>query len=160
MARAQGSGKCFKQLFTGFAEALARGKNGDEKFHLSGLAYYQFFKDSPAAFLVLNYCNVMKTNKDTSPYFQEVKEVNKICLKNSPRPLKKGRKTEASGPTEGPVTAKHGCCQKVWSKVYTIRQRGEGEGGVPPVKAPAFDKMRMDQTCLLGQLAQKTGKKW
>jgi TetR/AcrR family transcriptional regulator len=84
--------KWFRRLLAGFEEALAKGENGYEKFRLSGLAYYQFFTDFPAAFRVLNYCNVIKTNKDTSAYFQQLMQLNNMMFEKFVGAIEEGKR--------------------------------------------------------------------
>lgn len=50
----------FRRLFTYCGEAMARGKNGNEKLRLSGTAYYRFFKDNPETFRVINSIGAVK----------------------------------------------------------------------------------------------------
>lgn len=84
--------KWFKQLFSYFEEALKKGTNGYEKFRLSGLAYYQFSKDFPSAFRLLNYCNVIKTNKDSSSYFQEMMQLGNTMFPKFADSIEEGKR--------------------------------------------------------------------
>jgi TetR/AcrR family transcriptional regulator len=62
--------KVFKRLLSYFEAAIARGETGFEKIRLSGLAYYQFYKDCPDSFRLLNYCRFIKITDETSPAHQ------------------------------------------------------------------------------------------
>jgi AcrR family transcriptional regulator len=67
--------KVFQQLLSYFETAIAEGGTGFEKIHRSGLAYYQFFKDCPDAFRLLNYCRYIKTADAGSPVHQEMDDI-------------------------------------------------------------------------------------
>lgn len=84
--------KWFKLLFSRFEEALQKGTNGYEKFYLSGLTYYQFSKDYPSAFRLLNYCNIIKSNKDRSANFQEMMQIGNIMFQNFAKTIEEGKK--------------------------------------------------------------------
>lgn len=84
--------KWFNRLFYCFEEALQKGINGYEKFHLSGLAYYQFSKDFPRAFRLLNYCNLIKTNKDSSANFKEMMLVGDTMFQKFAEAIEEGKK--------------------------------------------------------------------
>ena len=84
--------KWFKRLFIYFEEAMAKGENGYDKYRLSGRAYFQFFKGFPSAFRLLNYCNFIKANKDTSSNFQEMMLIRNEMFQMFAETIEEGKK--------------------------------------------------------------------
>lgn len=84
--------KWFKKLFVYFEEAMAKGENGYDKFRLSGRAYFQFSKDFPSAFRLLNYCNLIKSNKDSSSNFQEMMLIGDKMFQMFAETIEEGKK--------------------------------------------------------------------
>lgn len=84
--------KWFKKLFSYFEEVMLKKTSGYDKFRFSGLAYYQFSKDYPAAFRLLNHCNVINTNKDTSSNFQKMMLLGNEMFRRFSETIEEGKK--------------------------------------------------------------------
>lgn len=84
--------KCFERLFIYFEEAMSKGVNGYDKFRLSGRAYFQFSKDFPPAFRLLNYCNLIKSNKDSSSNFQRMMLIGNEMFQMFAETIEEGKK--------------------------------------------------------------------
>ncbi len=65
--------KGFKQLIACFKDAVSKGTTGFEKIRLSGLAYYQFYKNFPDTFRLLNYCRFINASEEHGSRYQEMK---------------------------------------------------------------------------------------
>ncbi len=118
--------KWFERLFSYFEDALAKGNNGYEKFRLSGLAYFQFSKDFPSAFRLLNYCNVIKNNKDISVNFQKMMKVGDIMFQKFAYTIEEGKK---DGSIRADLDPKMGAYAGVYLSIgflNIISEKGEG----------------------------------
>ncbi len=56
--------------------ALERGQNAREKIHMINLAHLSFYKEHPGLFQILNYLPANQQNIETSPHYQEMKQIN------------------------------------------------------------------------------------
>lgn len=68
--------KGFHLLMTYFEAAMAKGFNGFEKIRLSGQAYYQFYKDHPDTFRLINHCKYLKAGEQ-SPNHQVMQNLER-----------------------------------------------------------------------------------
>jgi AcrR family transcriptional regulator len=57
--------KGFHLLMTYFEAAIAAGATGFEKIQRSGQAYYQFYKDHPDSFRLINHCKYLKAGAES-----------------------------------------------------------------------------------------------
>lgn len=81
--------KGFKQLLACFEAAINGGNTGFDKIRLSGLAYYQFYKDFPDAFRLLNRCRLVK--EDISNYHQAILQMEQSMFQMFAAAIEKGK---------------------------------------------------------------------
>lgn len=97
--------KGFKQLLSYFEAAIAKGETGFEKIRLSGLAYYQFYKDCPDAFRLLNHCRFTKIKAEESPIHQEMMVLEKMMFEMFTKAMESGK---ADGSIRSDLDARKG----------------------------------------------------
>lgn len=57
-------------------DTLERGENAREKIHLINLAHFNFYKEHPDLFQILNYLPANQQSIDASPHYQEVRQID------------------------------------------------------------------------------------
>jgi TetR/AcrR family transcriptional regulator len=97
--------KGFKQLLSYFEAAIEKGQNGFEKINLSGLAYYQFYKDFPDAFRLLNHCRFTKIKTEESPVHQEMMALENMMFEMFTKAMESGK---ADGSIRADLDARKG----------------------------------------------------
>lgn len=80
----------FVKMFSYFQKASQKGKTAFEKLHLACLAYYQFYKDCPETFRLMNYIGYVK--KNNSPQQKEWMEFDNRMFEQIARIVKDGKK--------------------------------------------------------------------
>lgn len=139
--------KWFKRLFGYFEEALAKGANGYEKFRLSGLAYYRFSKDFPSAFRLLNYCNLIKNNKDSSSNFQEMMSIGNKMFQIFAATIEEGKK---DGSVRADLDPKLGAYSVVYLSIgflNIITEKGENIQKYHRIEKDALIGYGLDVLC-------------
>ncbi|HEX3048360.1 MAG TPA: TetR/AcrR family transcriptional regulator [Bacillota bacterium] len=86
--------KGFQQLMSYFETAIAKGATGFEKIHLSGLAYYQFYKDHPDTFRLMNHCKYLKTGAE-SPKHQSMHDLDSRMFQMFAAAIETGKQDES-----------------------------------------------------------------
>jgi AcrR family transcriptional regulator len=84
-------GKVFQQLLSYFERAMAEGETGFAKIRRSGLAYYQFFKDHPDGFRLLNSCRYIKIADPQSPVHQAMEQMEKSMFQMFIKAMETGK---------------------------------------------------------------------
>ncbi len=62
-------------------DALERGENARDKIRLINLAHLSFYKEHPDLFQILNYLPANQQNIETSPHYQEIKQLDTARIK-------------------------------------------------------------------------------
>jgi TetR/AcrR family transcriptional regulator len=105
---------CFRQLLAYFETAVTEGNTGIEKFQLSSLAYYQFYREHPEAFSLLNHCNYIQASRETSPNFQAMLRLKQEMMKMFAAAIATGKK---DGTIRGNLDAATGAYSAVFLSI-------------------------------------------
>ena len=63
-------------LYDTSMEAISRGANSQERIHLANLAHLAFYREHPESFRILNYSPANQQNIESSPHYQEIKQLD------------------------------------------------------------------------------------
>lgn len=99
--------KGFKQLAVYCQTEVEKGQNGFEKLRLVSQAYYQFYKDFPETFRLMNYIGRVKTQAENVPKRQEFMQFDNQLFEGFARLIEEGK---ADGSIRADLDAMKGAC--------------------------------------------------
>ena len=94
-----------RRFFNCVETTVDGGANGFEKLRLSGLAYYQFFKDCPDLLRILSNAQFIQSNRESSRHYQEIARLRKEMIFKAAQLIEEGK---ADGSIRGDLDAKQG----------------------------------------------------
>jgi AcrR family transcriptional regulator len=84
--------KGFRKLFEYFSTAISNGKDGFDKLYRAGLSYYQFYKDFPGTFQLMNGIGFVKADEALQPKRQEFLDFDDKMFQKFAQIIEEGKK--------------------------------------------------------------------
>jgi len=81
----------FETLYAYFESSLKKGKNGYEKIRFGLLAYYQFYRDYPDIFRLMNSISIVKSKAKESKKYKKILEFNDFIFSEIIKVIEEGK---------------------------------------------------------------------
>jgi AcrR family transcriptional regulator len=115
----------FKRLSEYFSKAIRQGENGFDKFYQAGLAYYQFYKDFPGPFHLMNRIGFVKAIDSATPKYRELMALNEVMFRDLGTIIIEGKKDGSIRGDLDPVKGVYSLTFIVTGFIHEISMAGQ-----------------------------------
>jgi AcrR family transcriptional regulator len=85
----------FKMVLVYFERGIKNGTTGLDKVRLLSEAYYDYYKDYPQSFRMMNYCQFIQSSRENISHYNEISEIRNKLFQNFANVIEEG-KTDGS----------------------------------------------------------------